>query len=49
MPLWFELVVLTLLAYAIGIALGWMIWARGDTEEAFDDAANDPTLTDPRN
>jgi hypothetical protein len=28
MPIWFELLVLTLVAYAIGMGLGWAIWGR---------------------
>jgi hypothetical protein len=30
MPLWLELVVMLLLTYAIGIAIGWAIWNRGE-------------------
>lgn len=29
MPIWLELLVLSLIAYAIGIAIGWAIWHRG--------------------
>lgn len=28
MPIWMELLVLMLVAYAIGLAIGWAIWAR---------------------
>ena len=28
MPIWMELLVLMLVAYAAGLALGWAIWAR---------------------
>ena len=28
MPIWLELLVLMLLAYAVGIGLGWAIWGR---------------------
>ncbi len=28
MPIWLELLVLLLLAYALGIGLGWVIWGR---------------------
>ena len=28
MPIWLELLVLLLVAYAIGIGLGWAIWGR---------------------
>lgn len=30
MPLWIELIVLLLLTYAGGFAIGWAIWGRGD-------------------
>ena len=29
MPIWLELTVLALLAYATGLAIGWAIWGRG--------------------
>ncbi|VVT11505.1 conserved hypothetical protein [Erythrobacter sp. EC-HK427] len=29
MPIWMEVLVLMLVAYAIGLGLGWIIWARG--------------------
>ena len=28
MPVWLELLVLLLVAYAAGIGIGWAIWAR---------------------
>jgi hypothetical protein len=28
MPIWLELLVLALLAYAAGLALGWLLWGR---------------------
>lgn len=28
MPIWFELLVLALIAYAAGIAVGWALWGR---------------------
>lgn len=28
MPIWMELFVLMLIAYALGLAIGWAIWAR---------------------
>ena len=28
MPIWMELLVLMLVAYAIGLAIGWAIWAK---------------------
>lgn len=30
MPIWLELLVLLLVAFAIGMALGWAIWGRND-------------------
>jgi len=31
MPIWLELLVLMLVAYAAGLAIGWSIWGRGAT------------------
>lgn len=28
MPIWFELLVLALIAYAAGIGIGWALWGR---------------------
>jgi|GEM_PF-487074 len=28
MPIWFEVLVLCLAAYAIGLAIGWTLWGR---------------------
>lgn len=28
MPIWLELLVLLLVAYAVGIGVGWTIWGR---------------------
>lgn len=28
MPIWLELVVLCLTAYAIGLGFGWLLWGR---------------------
>ena len=28
MPIWMELLVMTLIAYGAGLALGWIIWGR---------------------
>lgn len=33
MPIWFELVVVMLVAYAIGYCIGWVLWGRADTIE----------------
>lgn len=35
MPIWLELVEMTLVAYAAGLAIGWAIWGR-DTVESDD-------------
>ncbi len=29
MPVWLELLVLSLVAYALGLGLGWALWGRG--------------------
>lgn len=29
MPIWLELTVLALVAYAAGLGLGWALWGRG--------------------
>ena len=29
MPIWLELLVLMLVAYATGLAIGWALWGRG--------------------
>jgi hypothetical protein len=36
MPIWLELLALMLVAYAAGLALGWMAWGRAEglNEEA---------------
>lgn len=28
MAMWFELVVMLLATYAVGLGLGWLVWAR---------------------
>ncbi len=30
MPIWLELLALSLLAYAVGLGIGWALWGRGD-------------------
>ncbi|WP_282098540.1 hypothetical protein [Qipengyuania huizhouensis] len=35
MPIWFEVIVLMLVAYTLGLTLGWVAWGRaslGDNE-----------------
>ena len=34
MPIWLELVVLTLIAYAAGLAIGWALWGRTHAVES---------------
>ena len=33
MPIWLELLVLMLVAYAAGLAIGWAIWRRDPAED----------------
>ena len=33
MPIWFELMILLLITYATGLALGWLVWGRVITKE----------------
>ena len=34
MPIWLELLVLMLVAFAAGLAIGWGLWGRGAKENA---------------
>lgn len=34
MPIWLELLILSLVAYALGLGIGWALWGRGDDEGA---------------
>jgi len=35
MPIWLELLILSLVAYTAGLAIGWALWGRsGATEDA---------------
>ena len=36
MPIWLELMVLMLVAYAAGLAIGWGLWGRKTRENGFD-------------
>lgn len=37
MAIWFELMILLLVTYGTGIALGWVVWGRGIVDdEGFD-------------
>jgi len=33
MPIWFELVAMMLVAYALGLLIGWSIWGRAPSDE----------------
>ena len=33
MPIWLEIMVLMLVAYAAGLAIGWALWADKSVEE----------------
>ncbi len=33
MPIWFELLILLLITYTVGLALGWLLWAARTTED----------------
>jgi len=33
MPIWLELMVLMLVAYAVGLAIGWALWGRSAETE----------------
>ena len=37
MPIWLELLVLLMIVYAAGLALGWAIWGRSARNEGEDD------------
>ncbi len=36
MPIWSEVLVLCLAAYAIGLAIGWAMWGRAESSSEFD-------------
>ncbi|WP_268893565.1 hypothetical protein [Pontixanthobacter luteolus] len=43
MPIWFELMVLLLVTYVIGLGLGWLVWGRSpDTAPMEDEGDNTP-------
>ncbi|WP_279349139.1 hypothetical protein [Erythrobacter litoralis] len=33
MPIWFEVVAMMLVAYAVGLLIGWSIWGRAPSTE----------------
>lgn len=37
MPIWFELMVLMLVTYVIGLGIGWALWGRGPANDAAPD------------
>lgn len=34
MPIWFEIIALMLACYVLGIAIGWAIWGRDNSDSA---------------
>ena len=36
MPIWLELLVLLMVAYLVGLAIGWLLWGRANTEREQD-------------
>jgi hypothetical protein len=33
MPIWFELMILLLITYGVGIGIGWLLWGRGIVDD----------------
>jgi len=33
MPIWFELMILLLITYAFGLALGWLMWSAAGADD----------------
>ena len=33
MPIWFELMILMLFAYAVGLGIGWALWNRTPADD----------------
>ena len=46
MPIWLELLVMLLVTYAVGLALGWALWGRAPVP---DSASATPDETQERN
>ena len=40
MPIWFEITALMLVAYGIGLILGWMLWGRGQPVDTSSDTTH---------
>ena len=36
MPIWLELLVLLMVAYILGLAIGWLLWGRAGAEREQD-------------
>ena len=41
MPIWFEIVALMLVAYGIGLTIGWGLWGRTPADDAQADTATE--------
>ncbi|WP_282098829.1 hypothetical protein [Qipengyuania sphaerica] len=37
MPVWFEVIALMLVAYGLGLTIGWALWGRSDRPETVSD------------
>ncbi|GAA4042353.1 hypothetical protein [Parerythrobacter jejuensis] len=42
MPIWFELMVLLLFTYAMGLGIGWGLWGRSGTAPEPDEVSDTP-------
>lgn len=36
MPIWFEVITLMLIAYLLGLTIGWALWSRHLTDDSDD-------------
>ena len=41
MPIWVELIILSLFTYAIGLGIGWLLWGRAPLADDADEAPRD--------
>ena len=41
MPIWFEIVALMLVAYGIGLTIGWALWGRTPADDGQADIATE--------
>ena len=46
MPIWFEVIALMLVAYGIGLTIGFTLWGRGQVTEVEDTKEERPSLVD---